>query len=158
MKRMLTAFCLALPLVVASRQVKAQSLCGRVPEIKVLPFKGERVNDAAYNAFIEAGEAALPCLIAKITDTRKMRDPRQAPGYAGIETRVGDVAYFVLVDIAKLDFIGIFPARVQERYKTVGVYAYFEFVQKKRNREWLQRRLNEWYRSEYGQSARRGAA
>ena len=158
MKRVLKAFCLSLFIVIAFQQASARNLCDRVPEIKVLPFKDERVNDAAYNAFIEAGESALPCLIAKVTDTRKMRDPRQAPGYAGIETRVGDVAYFVLVDVAKIDFIGIFPAKVRERYKTEGVYAYFEFVQRKRNRVWLQRKLNEWYRGKYGENARRGAA
>jgi hypothetical protein len=136
----------------------AQTLCDRVSEIKVMPFKDESVDDAAYDALIEAGDSALPCLIAKVTDTRKMRDPRQAPGYAGIETRVGDVAYFMLVRIAKFGFIDMFPARVQQRYKTEGVYAYFEFVQKRRNREWLRRKLNQWYRGKYGESAWRGAA
>lgn len=157
MKRILKAFCLALSIVTAFQQADAQGLCDRIAEIKVLPFKDERVNDAAYNALIEAGEAALPCLIGKVTDTRKMRDPRQSPGYVGIETRVGDVAYFVLVDIAELGFIEMFPAGVQEKYKTDGVNAYFEFVRKKRNRQWLQRKLNEWYRSKYGEGARQGA-
>lgn len=123
-----------------------------------MPFKDERVDDAAYYSLIEAGESAIPCLIAKVTDTGKMRDPRQAPGYAGIETRVGDVAYFMLVRIAKIDFIEMLPAKVQGRYKTEGVYAYFEFVQKKRNRAWLQRKLNEWYRSKHGENVRNGAA
>lgn len=158
MKRNLKASCLALFIAVALQQANAQNLCDRVSEIRVMPFKDERVNDAAYNALIEDGESALPCLIAKVTDTREMRDPRQAPGYAGVETRVGDVAYFMLVRIAKFDFIGMFPAKVQERYKTEGVYAYFEFVQKKRNRAWLQRKLNEWYRSKYGGSALEGPA
>ncbi len=158
MKRILKAFCIALFIVVASQQADAQNLCDRVSEIKIMPFKGEHVDDAAYNAFIEAGASALPCLIAKVTDTRKMRDPRKAPGYAGIETRVGDVAYFTLTDITKIDFIEIFPAKVRERYKTEGVHAYFEFVQKKRNRVWLQRKLSEWYRRKYGESARSGAA
>jgi hypothetical protein len=158
MKRNLKACCLALFIAVAFQQANAQNPCDRVSEIRVMPFKDERVNDAAYNALIEAGESAIPCLIAKVTDTRKTRDPRQAPGYAGIETRVGDVAYFMLVRVAKFDFIEVFPAKVKERYKTEGVYAYFEFVQKKRNRAWLQRTLNEWYRSKYGESAREGAA
>lgn len=158
MRRLLTISCLALLVAIVPQQANAQSLCDRLSEIKILPLKGEHVDDAAYNAFIEADTSVLPCLIAKITDTRKMRDPRQALGYAGIETRVGDVAYFVLVDIAKIDFIEIFPARVREQYKTEGVYAYFEFVQKKQNRALLQRRLNEWYRSKYGENARGGAA
>ncbi len=106
-----------------------------------------------YNTIFEAGESALPCLIPKITDTRKMRDPRQAPGYAGIDIRVGDVAYFMLYRIAKCDFMEMFPARVQERYKTEGVFAYFVFVQKKQNRVWLQRNLENWYCKKNGQSA-----
>jgi hypothetical protein len=158
MKRIFETFILSLIFVAMFQQAKAQNLCDRVSEIKVLLFKEEIVDDAAYNALIEAGESALPCLIAKVTDTRKMRDPRQAPGYGGIETRVGDVAYFVLARIAKLGFTELFPAKVQERYKTDGVYAYFEYAQKKRNREWLQRRLNEWYRSKYGDRARKCAA
>jgi hypothetical protein len=158
MKRIFIACFFTLFIIAAFQQANAQALCDRVSEIRILPFKEEHVNDAAYNALIEAGESVLPCLITKVTDTRKMRDPRQAPGYAGIETRVGDVAYFMLVRIAKLGFIDMFPPKVQERYKTDGIYSYFEFVQKKRNREWLQRKLNQWYRSKYGESVRRGAA
>ena len=92
MKGILKASRLVLFIVVAFQPVSAQTLCDQVSEIRVMPFKDERVNDAAYNAFIEAGDSALPCLIAKVTDTREMRDPGQAPGYAGIETRVGDAA------------------------------------------------------------------
>ncbi len=158
MRRIFEAIIFSFVFVVASEQANAQNLCDRVSEIKILPFQGEHVDDAAYNALIEAGESTLPCLIAKVTDTRKMRDPRQAPGYMGIETRVGDVAYFVLADIAKIGFIEIFPSQVQERYKTEGVYAYFKFVQKKRNRQWLKRKLKEWYRSKYGERARKKGA
>ena len=78
MKAFKTLF-LSLFISVAFQGANAQNLCDRVSEIKIIPFKDERVNDAAYNAFIEAGTSALPCLIAKVTDTRKMRDPRQAP-------------------------------------------------------------------------------
>ena len=138
--------CFALALVVAVQQANAQSLCDRVSEIKVLPFKGERVDDTAYNALIEAGESALPCLMAKVTDTRQMRDPRQGPRYGDVETRVGDVAYFVLVQIAKIHFVELLPVEVQENYKAEGASAYFKFVQKKRNRRWLQGKLEAWYR------------
>ena len=148
MKRIFEAFILSLVFVAAFQQANAQNLCDRVSEIKILPFKGEHVDDAAYNALIEAGDSVLPCLIAKVTDTRRMRDPRQAPTYPDV--RVGDVAYFVLVHIAKIGFVEMFPAKVQDNYKAEGVYAYFEFMRKKRNRVWLQRKLNEWYRTMYG--------
>jgi hypothetical protein len=128
------------------------SLCKRVSEIKVLPHKDEAVDDAAYNALIAAGEKAVPCLIGKITDTTSMADPRSAPTFHGM--RVGDVAYFVLLDITKLDFIAPLPEPVREAYKTEGVDAYFRFVQNKRNREKLQSNLYEWYQKKYGPDAR----
>ena len=157
MKRALKSFCLVLFIVLAFQSLHAQTPCHRLSEIRIMPLKDERVDDAAYYSLLEAGESALPCLIANVTNTRKMRDPRQAPGYAGIQTRVGDVAYFMLVRIAKLNFIEMFPVKVQESYKTEGIYAYFEFVQNHRNRAWLRRKLNKWYRSKYDVRAR-GAA
>ena len=138
---------LAAVLAAFQQAAQAQSPCDRVSEIRLMPFKDEPVDDAAYNALIAAGEAAVPCLIGKVTDARKMRDPRTVPGYVGLETRVGDVALFVLLDIAKLDFDTILPARVYRDYQDEGMYAYFKFVRKRQNREWLRRRLESWYRS-----------
>src|SRR6266571_7305185 len=56
-------------------------LCGRIPEIQVFPFKGERGEDAVYDEFIATGDAVVPCLIERVTDTSKIRDPRQEPGF-----------------------------------------------------------------------------
>jgi hypothetical protein len=154
MNRTLKACLITFICVVACQQINAQGLCDRVAEIRVLPFKGERVDDAAYNALIEAGESALPCLIAKVADTRLMRDPRQTFKYGGVT--VGDVAYFVLVWIAKIDFVEMLPAKVQKSYKTEGVNAYFEFVEKIQNRKRLGRRLREWYQRRGGRAAHSG--
>lgn len=128
------------------------SLCKRVSEIKELPHKDEAVNDAPYNALVAAAEKAVPCLIGKVTDTTSMADPRSAPKFHGM--RVGDVAYFVLLRITKLDFIEPLPAPVQEAYKTEGVDAYFRHIQNSKNREKLQRNLYEWYQKKYGKDAR----
>jgi hypothetical protein len=145
--RRLKAFFMVAAVLAAFQQAQAQGPCDRVSEIKVLPFKGEPVDDDAYNDLVAAGESAIPCLISTVTDARKMRDPRQAPGYAGIQTRVGDVAFFMLWHITKIDLVQMLPARVQRDFKDEGMYAYFKFVRKQRNREWLQRRLESWYRS-----------
>jgi hypothetical protein len=123
-------------------------LCGRVPEIKSIPFKDERVDDAAYNALVGAGEKVVPCLIEKITDTTSMHDPRSIPGPT--DTKVGDVAFFVLVDVAKLDFESMMPPEVKKKFKEEGVYAYHRFVGEEANRKWLQSRLQDWYRQKYG--------
>jgi hypothetical protein len=145
--RRLKAFLMVAAVLAAFQQARAQTPCDSVSEIKLMPFKDEQVDDAAYNALIEAGESAIPCLIRKVTDARKMPDPRHVPRYGDEETRVGDIALFVLTDITKIDLVGMLPVRVQRNYKDEGIYAYFKFVRKKQNREWLQRRLESWYRS-----------
>lgn len=121
-----------------------EALCGRVAEIKTMPFKDERVDDAAYNGLIDAGEAVLPCLIDKVADATPMRDPRGIPGPT--DTRVGDVAFFVLLDVAKLDFETMMPPEVKSVFKEEGVYAYHRFVGEDANRKRFQSSLREWYR------------
>ena len=120
------------------------ALCRRVAEIKVFPFKHESGVDAAYDALIEAGETVVPCLIDKITDTEVMPDPR-CP-HVSDKTKIGDTAYFVLVDILKIDFMELFPVAVQKKFNTEGVYAYHEFIERKGKRKQLQSKLREWYR------------
>lgn len=129
----------------------ADLLCGRVVEIKSMPFKDERIDDAAYNALINAGEVVLPCLIEKVADTTPMHDPRGIPGPT--DTRVGDVAFFVLIDIAKLDFDSMMPPKVKSRLKEEGVYAYHKFVNEEGNRKRFQSSLRKWYRQKFGASA-----
>ena len=65
-----------------------------------------------------------------------MHDPRGIPGPT--DTRVGDVAFFVLVDIAKLDFESMMPPEERKKFKEEGVYAYHDFVAEQENRKWLQ--------------------
>ena len=128
-------------------------LCARVAEIKSMPFKDERVDDAAYNALINADEDVLPCLIEKVADATPMKDPRGIPGPT--DTRVGDVAFFVLIDIAKLDFESMMPAEVKSKLKEEGVYAYHKFVNEEGNRKRFQSSLREWYRRSSGDNRSR---
>jgi len=122
----------------------AKTLCNRVSEIKEIPFKDKAGVDADYDALIEAGETVVPCLIEKVSDTTVMPDPR-CP-HVTDETRVRDVAYFVLVRITKIGFAEFLPADVQEKFKTEGVYAYHEYLEGKGKRKQLQSKLREWYR------------
>ena len=75
-----------------------------------------------------------------------MHDPRGIPGPT--DTRVVDVAFFVLVDIAKLDFESMMPPEVRKKFKEEGVYAYHDFVAEEENRKWLQSTLRDWYSTE----------
>jgi hypothetical protein len=121
-------------------------LCNRIPEIKILPMKGERGEDATYDAFMDGNKAVVPCLIEKVTDTTKTPDPRQEPGFPDIEITIGDIAFFLLVDITKIQFTDVLPPDVRKEYKEDGVYAYFKFVKNPANRAKLKDRLQAWYR------------
>jgi hypothetical protein len=74
-----------------------------------------------------------------------MPDPRQAPTYDGVV--VGDVAFWILVEIARVDFTAMLPEDVAERFKERGVYAYFEYVALPFNRAELQQRWRSWWRT-----------
>jgi hypothetical protein len=127
------------------------AICTRIPDIKLYPFHGERGKDAAYDAFMDAGEAAVPCLINKTTDTTNIPDPSESFKFP--ETTVGDLAYFLLIDITKLGFVELMPREVQTDYKNNGVWAYYAYVAKRGHRKDLQKKLYEWYRTKYGKDA-----
>lgn len=128
-----------------------RAICDRIVDIKELPFDPEeRGIDLVYDTMMDAGETVVPCLITKVTDVTSMPDPRSAPRYPDIDNRVGDVAYFVFLDITKLDLVEFLPPDVKKRFVDVGVYAYFKYVERKENRVKLQGRLSEWYRTKYG--------
>jgi hypothetical protein len=124
----------------------ARRLCNRVAEIKDLPMKGDPGVDATYDALVAAGETVVPCLIEKIADTSRMRDPRC---FFSEKTTVGDVAFFVLTDITKLDFVELLPTDIQEKYKTQGAYAYHDYIRRKGARRQLQSKVREWYRRKH---------
>lgn len=117
--------------------------CKRLPEVKEMPFKGEPVSDEAYNEIVGQGKAAIPCLIREITNTTRMKDPRPDPTYS--DFRVGDLAFFLLVEITKTPFEQMLPDSVKSRMKSDGVYAYFGHVGRPNNRKALQDRWKAWW-------------
>lgn len=120
-----------------------KALCDRVSEIKSLPHYNEKGVNAVYDALAEAGERVVPCLIDKIADTTKT-DFQNCP-VTSDNTRVGDVAFYVLVRMLEFKFDDFLPPKVQETYKTEGIYAFYDYIDKKKNRAELQTKLREWY-------------
>ena len=138
------------PSVEPSRDLTAdevQGLCSRLAEIKVLPMKERRGVDATYDAFMTAGVRVVPCLIEKVTDETPVPDPRQAPTYG--DTRLGDIAVFLIGDITQLDFFTLLPLEVQAKVRDQGVYAYFAYVEKPKNRKILQEKLRAWFQENF---------
>ena len=133
-----------------------EQLCDRLAEIEVLPHKDPNETDPIYEALIAKKEGAYPCLIAKITDSTKMPDPRQAPHWQPYA--VGDTAVFVLVRIisslskdddrlASQLLVDMLPPAYQKEWKTNGVYAYFNYVSEPNNRKQLQRWWKNWLKN-----------
>ena len=127
----------------------AAKLCKRVSEIKELPRDwGEKGVDKTYDEIVAAGEAVVPCLIQNITITKVMRDPR-CPTIS-TATTIGDVSYFILVDLLHLKFTELLPAKTQDDFKTNGVYAYHEYIDQRGSRKELQQKLRNWFAEHKG--------
>lgn len=124
---------------------RAEALCKRLSEIKNMPFKREKVSDEVYSGLAELNEAAIPCLIEKLTDTTRMPDPRHEPTFSDFFT-VGDAAFFTLIRLVDVPFEKVLPDEVMSKWKERGLYAYFEYVQKDENRKKLQIKWRTWYR------------
>jgi hypothetical protein len=116
--------------------VALASVCDRLSEVHVIPFKGEKVEDAAYNAIIKAGETPIPCLVENLVNTAPMQDPRKAPPSKTFV--VADLAGMLLCQITGRPFDDQLPPEVRESFPERGVAAYFDYVKDAENRASLQ--------------------
>lgn len=135
-------------------------LCAKIVEIKRLPLKREeggleffKALDPVYGQFRELGDAMVPCLISKVTDENVMDDPSQAPHY-GLVT-VGDVAFWVFLDITGMPFEKALPPPVRKDYESRGYFAYFDWVRESpAHRTILQKNIEHWYAKRAKQKSR----
>ncbi len=81
--------------------------------------------------------------VSQLMTKTRMKDPRSAPTYP--DFRVGDLAFFLLVDITKIPFEQMLPYSVKFKIKDEGVYAYFEYVEHLNNRKALQNKWRAWW-------------
>lgn len=123
--------------------IQKRDVCERIDEIRVIPFKNERVDDEVYNGILTMGDNAIPCLINQLTSTVPMDDPRKSPRYKHVTT--GDVALFILMDISDMEIDDILPGEILAQYKTDGIYAYFNYVEKNPNRKAIQTKVTQWF-------------
>jgi len=120
-------------------------LCSRLTEIKAVTFRGERGVDKTFDAFLDAGDAVVPCLIERVMDSSKIKKPIQTPGYAGIEFRTGDLAFFVLLFMKQVTADQFLPDGPKRDYETEGSYTYYKFVQTRAGRKKVHDNLLSWY-------------
>jgi hypothetical protein len=141
-----------------SASVVEADVCDRhLLRIKQIPYAGNSGEDAHYDAIIAAGRSAVPCLIANVTNTRPERNPRPIPSWGG-DTMVGDVAIYLLSEVARFDVIKLLPRRYQDLYSQMGVTVMDKYMHDRRsNPRALQRALWRWYRTTYLHSLPKGA-
>ena len=138
-KGLIAASCLLTQLTSAA----SASVCDQLSEVHVIPFNSEKVEDAAYNALIAAGETAIPCLVENLVNTTPMPDPRKAPGLRATYV-VADLAGSLLCEITGRPFEDQLPAELRASFDVRGVLVYFEYVEKPENRISLQADWRKW--------------
>ena len=128
-----------------------KEVCSRITQIKTLPIKADEGDlaffkglDPAYGQFRELGQAAVPCLIGKLTDSTVMNDPRQAPRVGPVT--VADVALWVFCDITGMNLKQALPPSMRRDYKERGEYAYLDWVRADaKHRKIVQQNVTKWY-------------
>lgn len=124
-----------------------RKLCNRISELKLIPFHSDsRGQDPLYDEIMNARDAVVPCLIERVTDTKVMTDPRETTKRNG--TTVGDVAFFLLVEIG-FDIRSFLPQEVQKEYDVMGIDSFTAYAQKPEHRKELQEKLLDWYHRAY---------
>lgn len=126
-------------------QMEGSNLCAKLNQVTHIPFQGEPVNDPIYNKIAANRQAVIPCLIEQITNETKMPDPRSEPVASNF--KVGDLAFFLLIDFTGVQFEEMLPPDVRVRLNSEGVYAYFQYVSTPGNRVKLKGKWQKWLKS-----------
>ncbi len=116
--------------------IDVKELCNKLNELKRIPYDTDQTaDDPIYDGLKSKGNAAIPCLIEKITDETPMTDPREAPTVS--DFKVGDAAVFMLLIVSKQDWqpSTMFPPQYAKLWDSDGIYVYFSYVEKKANRK-----------------------
>lgn len=134
---------LSLGIILSASGCASSSLevgCPAVESVKTIPIKDGSGYDDVYERLLR-DDTCEPQLIRALSDTRKMKDPRQAP----IDSRfaVSDAAIFILLRRHQLGVESILPVEVADRLKDEGIYAYFDFVSTPAGRRFVITRVKE---------------
>lgn len=118
-------------------------VCDRIAHIQQMPAKpGMTVDDPVYNRLLELGMAASGCLIDQVGNNSIMNNPSTAP--SGSQVAVGDVAFFVWLDVSGAPLEELLPPEVVAKLEERGIFAYYAYVAVPGKRRELQTRMREW--------------
>jgi hypothetical protein len=100
--------------------------CPAVDQIKYMPVKDEFGLDRVFDR-LRLDRTCEAVLLAAMTDTRPMPDPRYEPTRTN-RFVVADAAFFVLWSKYEWKAEQFLPPEIAAKYNSEGVYAYFDYV------------------------------
>lgn len=119
----------------------AELMCSQLPNAAAFPMKSFLSGDDVHDTLVMLSGFALPCLVDHLTDSTWMPDSRSEPL---ADFHAGDAALWILSD-AGLDWDGVItPLLDPKKTKSIGVFEYFDWVNKRDHRKEVQDAVKLW--------------
>ncbi|HEV2992007.1 MAG TPA: carboxypeptidase-like regulatory domain-containing protein [Candidatus Angelobacter sp.] len=120
---------------------RAELMCRQLPNAAAFPLKSFLSGDDVHDTLVLLSRFAQPCLVDHLTDSTWMPDSRSEP-LAVFHS--GDAALWILAD-AGLDWSSVIePLMDPKKWRVIGVFAYFDWVNKGHHRKVVQGAVKRW--------------
>jgi hypothetical protein len=119
----------------------AELMCQQLPNTAAFPMKSFLSGDDVHDTLVLLSGFAQPCLVDHLADSTWMPDSRSEPL---ADFHAGDAALWILSD-AGLDWDGVItPLLDPKKAKSIGVFEYFDWVNKRDHRKVVQQSVRLW--------------
>jgi hypothetical protein len=119
----------------------AELMCQQLPNAAAFPMKSFLSGDDVHDTLVLLSGFAQPCLVDHLADSTWMPDSRSEPL---ADFHAGDAALWILSD-AGLDWDGVItPLLDPKKAKSIGVFEYFDWVNKRDHRKVVQQSVRLW--------------
>ncbi len=119
----------------------AELMCRQLPNIAAFPMKSALSGDDVHDTLVLLSGVAQQCLVDHITDSAWVPDARSEPK---ADFRAGDSALWILFD-AGMDWDGVITPLIDpKKFESIGVYEYFDWVNKGNHRKIVQKAAKNW--------------
>jgi len=119
----------------------AELMCQQLPNAAAFPMKSFLSGDDVHDTLVLLSGFAQPCLVNHLADSTWMPDSRSEPL---ADFHAGDAALWILSD-AGLDWDGVItPLLDPKKAKSIGVFEYFDWVNKRDHRKVVQQTVKLW--------------
>lgn len=119
----------------------AELMCRQLPNAAAFPVKSFMSGDDVHDTLVLLSSVAQPCLVDHLADATWMPDSRSEPL---ADFHAGDAALWILTE-AGLDWDKVVtPLLDPKKQESIGVFAYFDWVNKGNHRKVVQQAVKRW--------------